>query len=120
MELQCVITKSFPVVTGVSQTTGKNWSKLDFVVETYDRFPKKIFMTLFGEQAIANNPIVLNAPVKVSFDVESRSYMCHDGTERYSTEVKAWKIESMQQAQQVPTQPQTQYQPQQQYDAPPF
>lgn len=93
MELKCVITNVLPQISGVSSTTGKEWIKQEFIVETYDRFPKKIFMSIFGAESIENNPVTVGMPAKVSFDIESRAYMCRDGIERWSTECRAWKVE---------------------------
>lgn len=110
MELSCVVAAVLPLMTGVSQS-GKEWKKKEIIVETFDKFPKKICMTLFGD--IADTPVVGGVRVKVSFDIESRSYTCRDGAERWSTECRVWKIEDDKEPSYIPqNQPQPSYIPQ--------
>lgn len=109
MELSCVAAAVLPLMTGVSQS-GKEWKKKEIIVETFDKFPKKICMTLFGD--IADTPVVGGVRVKVSFDIESRSYTCRDGVERWSTECRVWKIEDDKEQPSYIPQPQPQVQPQ--------
>jgi len=105
MEITGIITSVLPMFDGVSQRTGKTWQKQEFVLETYDRFPKKIFMAVFGE-SVSNYNIMVGQSVKVSFDLESRSYIGRDGVERWSTDVRVWKIEDFVQPQQGYAMPQ--------------
>lgn len=131
MEIKGLITQIMPMLTGTSQITGKEWKKRTFVIETFDRFPKKVCFTMFGD--FADTEIVERESVTVSFDVESRSYVGKDGIERWSTDARAWKIEPLtgenfQAPQPQPTQvaqpqpqqygQQPQYAPQQQYQQP--
>lgn len=69
---------------------GKNgrWVKCDFIIETQDKFPKKVCITAWSdlvETIKATNP---GTELKVSFDISSREY-----NTKWYTDVKAWKIE---------------------------
>jgi len=84
-------------VTGKLVTTlptqsgeGKNgtWTKGSFVIETADKFPKKVCLTVWGDLVSNLNSIQSGDELKVSFDVESREY-----NGRWYTDLKAWKIE---------------------------
>lgn len=70
---------------------GKNgpWKKRNFVIETGDKYPKKVCLVAWGDQVddIAN--LAMGNNVKVSFDLESREYQG-----KWYTDAKAWKIES--------------------------
>lgn len=74
---------------------GRNgsWTKQEFVVETFDQYPKKICMSVWGEKVDALRRFQIGDDVKVSINLESREY-----NERWYTEVRAWKIDSLVQA----------------------
>ncbi len=74
---------------------GRNgsWTKQEFVVETFDQYPKKICMSVWGEKVDALRRFQIGDDVKVSINLESREY-----NERWYTEVRAWKIDSLAQA----------------------
>lgn len=74
---------------------GRNgsWTKQEFVVETFDQYPKKICMSVWGEKVDALRRFQVGDDVKVSINLESREY-----NERWYTEVRAWKIDSLVQA----------------------
>ena len=69
---------------------GKNgtWTKGSFVIETADKFPKKVCLTVWGDLVSNLNAYQSGDELKVSFDVESREY-----NGRWYTDLKAWKIE---------------------------
>ena len=106
MEIQGKIIAVLPIESGVGKTSGKQWSKQTFVIETIDQYPKKIAFSLMGDR-ISKYPLQLEQYVNVSFDVSSREY-----NGRWFTEASAWRIERVDntQPQQVPTQ--QAYQPQ--------
>ena len=71
---------------------GKNgpWKKRNFVLETSaDKYPKKVCITAWSDQADQIMKIGIGSTVKVSFDLESREY-----NGKWYTDAKAWKIES--------------------------
>lgn len=82
-----------PQQSGTSQR-GNAWRKQEYVMETFDRFPRKIFFGFFGD-AIDQYPLAIGDDIRLSFDLESRSYIGRDGVERWSTDVRAWKAEKI-------------------------
>lgn len=75
--------------------TGKNgpWKKNDFVIETADKFPKKVCISAWNELSDQVEKIALGTELKISFDVSSREY-----NGRWYTDVKAWKVAAESQA----------------------
>ena len=60
-------------VNGVSKS-GKDWSKVDFVIETDDTYPKSVCFTLFGDNCTAISDKEVGEMVTVSFNVDSREF----------------------------------------------
>lgn len=85
MELSGTLILKLPAQTG----TGKNgpWKKCDFVIETKDKFPKKVCISAWNELADEMDKTPLNQELKVSFDLSSREY-----NGKWYTDIKAWKI----------------------------
>jgi hypothetical protein len=69
---------------------GKNgsWTKQEFVVETFDQYPKKVCCSVWGEKVDSLRRYQIGDDVKVSINLESREY-----NERWYTEVRAWKLD---------------------------
>ncbi|HNW99031.1 MAG TPA: DUF3127 domain-containing protein [Bacteroidales bacterium] len=63
--------------------------KLEFVIETKTKFPKKVCFTLWNDKA-ENFSFKPNDDLKVSFDLESR-----ESKGRWFTEAKAWRVEKI-------------------------
>ena len=93
MEIKGKVMQVLPQQSGVSQR-GNSWRKQEYVMETYDRFPRKIFFGFFGD-AIDQYPLQAGDDINLSFDLESRSFIGRDGVERWSTDVRAWKAEKI-------------------------
>jgi hypothetical protein len=85
MQVTAKLIQLLPLQTG----TGKNgeWKKQDIIVETGEKFPKKICVSVWGDKIDAKKLKPGNM-LKIDFDVESREY-----NSRWYTDVKAWKIE---------------------------
>ena len=68
---------------------GKNgiWRKQSFILETQSNYPKKVCITMWGDN-IDKFPVNVGSDVVASIDVESREY-----NGRWYTDVKAWKVE---------------------------
>ena len=94
MEIKGKVIQVMPLQSGTSQRTGNAWRKQDYLLETYDRFPRKIYFGFFGD-AIDQYPLQAGDDINLSFDLESRSYVGRDGVERWSTDVRAWKAEKI-------------------------
>jgi hypothetical protein len=85
MQVTAKLIQVLPLQTG----SGKNgeWKKQDIIVETGDKFPKKICVSVWGDK-IDPKKLKPGNMLKIDFDVESREY-----NSRWYTDVKAWKIE---------------------------
>lgn len=85
MEISGRLIHLLPAQTG----TGKNgpWKKCDFVIETNDKFPKKVCITAWNELSDQVEKLNTDTELKVSFDISSREY-----NGRWYTDVKAWKV----------------------------
>ena len=88
MDTQGKIIKKLELQTGVSQATGKEWKKQDFILETFGDYPKKICFTAWGTMVEHLDNRKVGDPVKIVFDIESREY-----NERWYTDCKAIRIE---------------------------
>ncbi len=86
LELTATLREILPVQSG----SGRNgpWQKQDFIVESGDKYPKKVCCTLWGDKTNMLQGLQAGSELKVFFDVESREY-----NGRWYTDVKAWKIE---------------------------
>ncbi len=94
MEITGKIIQVLPLQQGIGQRSGNAWKKQEYVLETYDRFPRKIIFNFFNE-AVDTYPLQVGEDIKLSFDLESRSYVGRDGVERWSTDVRGWKAEKV-------------------------
>lgn len=88
MEITGKLIQKLPVQSGVS-TSGNNWSKAEFVIETIEQYPKKVCANLWGDRARALDQFQEGSLITVSFDLESREF-----NGRWYTDVKAWKVEA--------------------------
>lgn len=96
MEIRGRIIQKLAPQSGTS-AAGRAWQKQEYILETFDQFPRKVCMTLFGDKCTQFGPQFDNAmatmlDVTVSIDIESRSFVGRDNVERWSTEVRPWKI----------------------------
>jgi hypothetical protein len=85
MEISGRLVQTLPTQTGM----GKNgeWKKCSFVIETADKFPKKICIIAWKDLVDQVQQISVGTDLKVSFDVESREF-----NGKWYTDVKAWKV----------------------------
>ena len=72
MEVTGIIIKKFDRLSGVSKA-GNNWSKQEYVLETQEAYPKKIFFSFFGDRA-DQFPLEVGDNVRLSFDIDSHEY----------------------------------------------
>lgn len=87
MEIKGKIIQALPEVSGTSKA-GNPWKKREYVLETHDTYPKKVFFNFFGNSA-DQYPLNVGDEVTVSYDIESREY-----NGRWYTDIRAWKAES--------------------------
>lgn len=101
MEVTGKIIQKLPLQSGVSKA-GNNWSKQEYVLETQEAYPKKIFFSFFGDRA-NQYPLEVGDFVNLSFDIDSHEY-----NGRWFTSINAWKAEKRDQNIQPTTTPEVQ------------
>ncbi len=72
MEVEGKIILALPEQSGVSRA-GNNWKKREYVLETHETYPKKVFFVLFGDRA-DQYPLNVGDEIRLSFDINSREY----------------------------------------------
>lgn len=65
-----------------------SWMSQDYVIETDERYPKKMCFNIFGEDKIREANIQVGERVKVYFDIDAREYQG-----RWYNSIRAWKVE---------------------------
>lgn len=80
------VVQVLPVVTGTSAKG--TWSKQDFILETDGKYPKKVAITLWGQESIDKYDLVEGMKVTAFLELDSRE---HQG--KWFTNVKAWKLQ---------------------------
>lgn len=86
MEITGKIILALDPVSGTSKN-GNPWKKREYVLETQESFPRKIFFDFFGDRA-DQFPLQPGQNVKLSFDIESREY-----NGKWFTSIRGWKAE---------------------------
>lgn len=86
MEITGKIIVALPEVGGTSQK-GNAWKKREYVLETQETYPRKVFFNFFGDR-VDQFPLQVGQVVKISFDIDSREY-----NGRWYVECRAWKAE---------------------------
>ena len=86
MEIKGKIIHVLPLQEGVSKA-GNPWKKQEYVLETFDQYPKKVCFEFFGDK-VDQNHAQIGDEVVLSFYLESREY-----NGRWFTSVRGWKLE---------------------------
>lgn len=90
LDINCKLAKKLPVKSG--QSARGAWCKQEFIVETLDQFPKKICMSVWGENGVADlEKFREGETIEVSINIESREY-----NGNWYTDVRAWRISKAQ------------------------
>lgn len=85
MEIKGKIVIELPLVTGMGRKG--QWNKQDYVIETGDRYPKKVCFSVWNDKIDLFN-ISVGDEVTISIDLESREYQG-----KWYTQVQAYKSE---------------------------
>ena len=96
MEVTGKIILALPEMTGVSKA-GNPWKKREYVLETFESYPRKIHFDFFGEKA-DQFQLQVGQNIKLSFDIESREY-----NGRWFTSIRGWKVDPADGDAQAPT-----------------
>jgi len=99
--------------SGVSARTGSQWKVQEYVIETFDQFPRKCCFSIFGEDKIAQFNIQAGETITVSFDIDAHEY-----NGRWFNSIRAWNVQRVDPAQAqamgtIPTAAPTPFPPQQ-------
>lgn len=84
MNISGTVVQVLPIQTGTSKA-GNPWQKQEFVLDQGGQYPRKVCISLFGDN-VAKIPQV-GQDVMVSVDIDSREF-----NGRWYTEIKAWNI----------------------------
>lgn len=74
--------------SGVSQSTGKPWKVVQYVLETQESYPRHVVFEVFGEDRLQQFNIQTGEELTVAFDIDAREY-----NGRWYNQLKAWKVE---------------------------
>ena len=114
LKIDVLVTNVFDVREG--QTERGTWKSRDFMAETDERYPHKLYFEIFGADKVDKFPVQIGSKYTVYFDIDSQLF-----NGKYYTHLKVWKIEPLgaQQAQQPMPQQTQQAMPQQAQQAMP-
>lgn len=87
MELFGKITQVLPEQSG--ESAQGSWKKQDFIVQTFDRYPKKVCVSNWKDK-VKIDYFSEGDIVKVNIDLESRE---HNG--RWYSDIKVWRMEKL-------------------------
>ena len=88
MEIKGKIIAILPPREGVSKA-GKEWKIQEYVLETLDRYPKKMMFSVFGAERIEQfNIKEIGEELTVKFDIDATEY-----NGRWYNSMAAWKVE---------------------------
>lgn len=76
-----------PERTGVSTRTGETWKSQDFIIETNERFPRKIVFNIWDEDKIVAANLKLGESIDVIFYPDS-----HEFNNNWYTDLKVTDI----------------------------
>lgn len=86
LELTGKILQIMPETSGVSKA-GKEWKKQEFLIETIETYPKKVFLSMMGDKTNEIRKFAIGSTITASLNIESREYQG-----KYYTDVRAWRI----------------------------
>jgi hypothetical protein len=92
LKIQGRVIVVLPPKSGVSKTTGKEWTSQDFVIETEGQYPQSICFSAMGQMVAHIENLKTGQMVNVSFNPRSNRYE-KDGVVSYFTSLNVWKIE---------------------------
>ena len=86
MEITGKIIQKLEPQSGTSKA-GNAWKKQEYVLETFDSYPKKVKFDFFGDRA-DQYPLEIGDTITLSYDIESREF-----NGRWYTDIRGWKAE---------------------------
>ena len=92
MDITGKIIAVLPERTGKSARTGNDWVCGQYVLETQEQYPKRMYFEIFGSDKIQQFNLQVGELVTVSFDIDAREY-----NGRWFNSIRAFKVERPQQ-----------------------
>lgn len=90
MEVIGKLSQKFEPTGGISAATGKNWRKMEFLIEKKGKFPSVLMLSTFSDQVINFiEETKIGTELSCSIDVSSREWKG-----RYFTEARCFKVET--------------------------
>lgn len=86
MEIKGKVIEVLDTQQGVSKS-GKPWKKKEYVIETYDTYPRKVCFAMMNDNA-DKYPLRNGQDVIVHFDINANEY-----NGRWYNSINGWKIE---------------------------
>ena len=86
MEITGKIIAAMPERSGVS-AKGTQWKSQDFVIETFDSYPKKCVFNVYGDDRLQRFNIQMGETLTVSFDIDAHEY-----NDRWFNSVRAFDV----------------------------
>ena len=84
MDIKGKIIQKLEPQGGVSKA-GNQWKKQEYVLETFDSYPRKVKFDFFGERA-DQYPLEVGDVITLSYDIESREF-----NGRWYTDIRGFK-----------------------------
>lgn len=84
MEIKGKIIQKLPQQSGISKS-GTAWKKQEYVLETFDAYPKQVKFDFFGDR-VDQYILEVGDIVTISYDIESREF-----NGRWYTDIHAFK-----------------------------
>lgn len=75
MEISGKIIQVLPERSGVSQRSGTEWKLAQYVIETFEQYPKKCVFEVFGSDRIQQLNIQAGQSLTISIDIDAHEYM---------------------------------------------
>jgi len=84
MDIKGKIIQKLELQSGTSKA-GNPWKKQEYVLETFDSYPKKVKFDFFGDRA-DQYPLEVGDVITLSYDIESREF-----NGRWYTDIRGFK-----------------------------
>jgi len=94
MEIRGKIIQVLDPKEGVSARSGQPWKTQDYVLETFDQYPRKMCFNVFGADKINEFAIKAGETLDVSFDIDAHEYQG-----RWFNSIRAWRVTRVQEGQ---------------------
>ena len=95
LKFYCKVTEVLPGQQGTNRN-GEPWYSQSFIVEELGtKYPSKAMFVLWNKALTQENvsKLGIDNEVTVSFNIYHREWIGMDGNRKFSTELRAWKIE---------------------------